>query len=74
MYVNSNSKTLKFQRRDVISEYDFLLSILNAFLLELKSITQKCDNVNDTKGVEILYHDCSILLRLEVPNQKYRLI
>ena len=29
-HVNSNSKTLKLQRRDIISDSEFLLSILNA--------------------------------------------
>ena len=74
MYVNSNSKTLKFQQRDIISEYEFLLSVLNAFIVGTEEYYPKCYNVSDAKGVEILYHDCSILLHLEIPNQKYRLI
>ena len=42
MYVNNNSKILKFQWRDVISDYEFLLSILNAFTVGTEEYYPKC--------------------------------
>ena len=66
MYINSNSETLKFQWRG----YEFLLSILNAFTVGTEEYYPKCYNVNDAKGLEILYYDCSIILCLEVANHK----
>ena len=64
MYVNRNSKTLKFQRIDTILDYEFLLSILNAFTVGTEEYYIKCYNVNDAKALQILYHDCSIIFRL----------
>ena len=68
MYVNSNSKTLKFQRRDIISDHEFLPSVLNAFTVDTEEYYPKCYNMNDAKGLQILYHDCSIILCLDVAN------
>ena len=73
-YVNSYSETLNSSGRDVISDYEILLSILNAFTVSTEDYYRKCYNVNDAKGLQILYHDCSIILRLEVVNRKYWLI
>ena len=74
MYVNSNSKTLKFQRRDIISDYEFLPSNLNAFTVGAEEYYAKCYKVNDGKGLQILFHDCSIILHLAVADHKYWLI
>ena len=71
MYVNSNWKTLKFQRRDIISDYEFLLSILNIFAVGTEEYYPKCYNVNDAQGLQILYHDCSIILHLNAANHTY---
>ena len=64
----SNSKTLKFQWRDIISDYEFLLSFLSAFTDGTEQYYPNCYHVNDVKGLQILYHDCTIILRLEVTN------
>ena len=65
------SKTLKFQQRYIISDYEFLLSFLNAFTVEPEEYYPKSYNVNDAISFQILYHDCSIILSLEVANHKY---
>ena len=57
MYVSSNSKTSKLQQRDVISDYKFLLSILNTFTVDTEEYYPKCYNLYDEKGLQILYHD-----------------
>ena len=43
-------------------------------LLALNIILPKVLNINDAKGIQILYYDCSIILRLEGANHKYWLI
>ena len=63
-----------FRERDVTSDYDFLLTILNGFTVGTEEYHPKCYNVNDAKGIQTLYHDCSIILRVEVANHKYWLI
>ena len=74
MYVNSISKTLKFKRRDIVSDYEILLSILNVFTVGTEEYYPKCYYVNDGKGLQILYHDYNIILHSEVANHKYWLI
>ena len=64
MYVNSNSKAFKFQLK-IISDYEFLLSILNAFTVDTEEYYPRCNNVNDVKGLQILYHYCNITLQLD---------
>ena len=63
MYVNSNSKAFKFQLK-IISDYEFLLSILNAFTVETEEYYPKCSNANDANSLQIPYHYCSITLTL----------
>ena len=63
-----------FRERDITSDYDFLLTILNGFTVGTEEYNPKCYNVNDAKGIQTLYHDCSIILRVEVANHKYWLI
>ena len=41
---------------DIISDYEFLLSILNAFTVGIEEHYTRCNNVNDAKGPQILYH------------------
>ena len=65
------SKTLKFQQRYIISDYEFLLSFPNAFTVEPEEYYPKYYNVNDEISLQILYHDCSIILSLEVAIHKY---
>ena len=50
----SNSKTLKFQWRDIISDYEFLLSILSTLTDGTEQYYPNCYNVNDVKGLQIL--------------------
>ena len=67
-YVNvhkSSSKTSNFQ---------FLLSILNAFTAVTKEYYPECYKIINAKGLQVLSHDCSMILRLEVANHKYWLI
>ena len=54
-----------------MSDYEFLLLILNAFTVGNGEYYPKCYKVNDEKSLQILYHDCSIILRLEVANHRY---
>ena len=68
MYLNTNSETLQFQRRDIISDYEFLPLILNAFTVGIEKYYPKCYNVNDAKCLQILYRDGSIILRFDVAN------
>ena len=63
MYVNSNSKALKFQLK-IISDYEFLLSILNAFTVDTEEYYPRCSNVKDANSLQILYHYCSVTLTL----------
>ena len=58
----------------IISDIEFLLFILNAFTVGTEEYYPKCCWVNETKGLQILFHDCSIILCLGVANHKYRLI
>ena len=74
MFVNSNSKALKFTRKRYHFSYEFLLSVLNAFTVGTEEYYPKCNNVNDAEGLQILYHSCNIILHLEVANHKYWLI
>ena len=74
MYVSSNSEAFKFQQRDIISDCEFLLSILNAFTVSTKEYYSKCCNVNDAKCLQNLNHDWGVILRLGVANDKYWLI
>ena len=69
MYVIAILKLWNFSGRDIISDYEFLLSTLHAF-----TVGTKCYKMNDTKNLQILYHNCNIALRLEVANHKYCLI
>ena len=47
---------------------------MGAFTVRTEEYYPKRYNVNDAKGLQIVYHDCSIILRLEVENRKYWLI
>ena len=58
----------------MISDYEFLLSILSAFIVGTEKYYPKCNNVNDAKGLQILSHYCSIILRVEVASHKYGLV
>ena len=49
-----------FRERDITSDYDFLLTILNGFTVGTEEYHPKCY--------------CSIILRVEVTNHKYWLI
>ena len=70
MYVTAILKLCNFSGRDIISDYyEFLLSTLDAF-----TVGSKCYMMNDTKSLQMLYHDCNIALGLEVANHKYWLI
>ena len=62
------------EKKSVISDYEFLLSILNAFNVGTDDYYPKFCNVYDAKELQILYHDCSIILRLGVANHKHWLI
>ena len=68
MYVNSGS------RRGIISDYELLLSMLNVFTAGIEDYYPKCNNANDAKDLQIFYHCCNIILRLEMTNHKYWLI
>ena len=58
-----------------MSDYEPLFSVLNAFTVGTEEYYPKCNNVNDAKGLQILYHYyCNINLWLEVANHKYWLI
>ena len=74
MYVSSNSEAFKFQQRDIISDCEFLLPILNAFTVSTKEYYSKCRNVNDAKCLQNLNHDWGVILSLGVANDKYWLI
>ena len=50
---------------DIISDYEFLLSILNAFTDGTEEYYPRCNNVNDAKGLQILYPYCNITLLLD---------
>ena len=54
-----------FRGRDIISDYEFLLSILNAFTVGTEEYYPRCNNVNDAKGLQILYQYCNITLHLD---------
>ena len=58
----------------IISDYEFLLSILNAFTVGTEEHYKRCRNVIDAKGLQIHYHYCNNILHLEVVNHKYWLI
>ena len=58
----------------MILDYEFLLSILDTFTVGIEEYYPKCNSINDVKGLQILYHYCNIILRLEVANHKYWLI
>ena len=62
-------KNFEISTRDIISDYEFLFSILNVFTVGTEECYPKCYHVNDVKGLQILYHDCSIILRLEVTKE-----
>ena len=64
-------KLWNFSGRDNISDYEFLLSVLRAFTVATEVYYPKCNNVNDAKGLHILYLYCNIILGLEVTNYKY---
>ena len=51
--------------RDIISDYEFLLSILNAFTVGTEECYPRCNNVNDAKRLQILYHYCNNILHLD---------
>ena len=55
----------------MISDYEFLFTIVKAFTFRTEEYYQKCYHLNDAKDLQILYHDCSIILRLEITNHKY---
>ena len=74
MYIISIQKLWNFSGRDIISDYEILLSILNAFTVGTEEYETKCYKVNDEKALQILYHDCSKILLLEDANHKYWLI
>ena len=74
MYIASTLKLWNFSEGDIISDYEFLFLILNAFTVGTEEYNPESYKVNDAKGLQILYHDCSIILHLEVANQKYWLI
>ena len=72
---NQIQKLWNFSGRDIISDYEYLLSNVNAFTVNTGKYYSNCNNVNDAKGLQILYHYCSsIILRLEVTSHKYWLI
>ena len=58
----------------IISDYEFLLLIQNPFTVGAEEYYPRYSNVNDAKGLQILYHYCDIILHLEVVNHKYWLI
>ena len=74
MYVTAILKLWNFSGRDIISDFEILLSILNTFIIGTEEYEPKCYKVNDEKALQILYHDCSIILLLEDANHKYWLI
>ena len=45
--------------RDIISHCEFLLSILNTFTVGNEEYYPRCNNVNDAKDLQILYHYCT---------------
>ena len=47
-------KNFEISIRDIISDYEFLFSILNAFTVGTEEYYPKCYNVNDVKGLQIL--------------------
>ena len=57
MYIITILKLWNFSGRNIISDYEFLLSILNAFAVETEEYYPKCYKVNDAKGLQILCHD-----------------
>ena len=75
MCLNSMQTTIQkiwnFSGRDIISDYEFLLSILNAFTVGTEEYYPKCNNVNDAKGLQIFNNCCNIILLLKVANHKY---
>ena len=54
-----------------MSDYEFLLSISNAFTVGTEEYYPKRNIVNDAIGLQIFDHHCIIILRLEVANHKY---
>ena len=60
MYITENLKLWNFGEIDIISGYEFLLSILNVFIVGTEEYYPKCYKVNDAKGLQILYHYYSI--------------
>ena len=74
MYIRAILRLSIFSGRDIISDYEFLLSILNAFTVGTEEYYPECYNVNNAKVLQVLSHDRSMILRLEVANHKYWLI
>ena len=61
MFITSILKLWNFSEGDVISDYEFLFLILTAFTVGTEEYPE-CYKVNDAKGLQIIYHDCSIIL------------
>ena len=62
MHLQRNFKKLwNFSGKGIILDHEFLLSILNAFTVGIEEYYSRCNNVNDIKGLQILYHYCNII-------------
>ena len=59
-------KKIKFQQKR--KHFRLWVFVFNSeyFTVGAEEYYPKCYNVIDAKGIQILYHDCSINLRLEV--------
>ena len=70
MYITEIPKLRNSSGRDFISDCEFLLLILNAFTADTEEYYPKCYKVYDAKGLQIFYHDCSIIYvwRLQIIN------
>ena len=44
---------INFRARDIFSDYELLLSILNAFTVDTKEYCTRCNSVNNAKGLQI---------------------
>ena len=49
LYVNSNSELWNFSEKDNISDYEFLLLVLDAFTVGTEEYYPKCNNVKCCK-------------------------
>ena len=55
--------------KNIISDYVLLLSVLNVFTVGIEEYYPNCNNLNDAKSLQVLYHYWNITLRLQVANQ-----